>query len=41
MGCWSPHFSRRLNDWEMREVDFLFRKLQPLVVRRSVENTLS
>ena len=38
---WSPHFLRRLNDWEMREVDFLFRKLQPLVVRRSVENTLS
>ncbi|RVW79726.1 hypothetical protein CK203_042340 [Vitis vinifera] len=40
-GCWSPHFSRPLNDWEIREVESLFQKLHPLVVRRDVEGTLS
>ena len=29
MGCWSPRFSRYLNDWEMGEVESLFQKLQP------------
>ena len=23
LGCWSPRFSRRLNDWEMGEVEFV------------------
>ncbi|RVW43704.1 hypothetical protein CK203_080516 [Vitis vinifera] len=25
LGCWSPRFSRHLNDWEMGEVEALFR----------------
>ena len=37
----SPHFSRHLNDWEMGEVESLFRKLQPLAVRRDAEDFLS
>ena len=35
LSSWSPHFSRHLNDWKMGEGESLFRKLQPLVVRRS------
>ena len=38
---WSPCFSRQDNDGVLGDVDNLFRKLQPLVVRREVEDTLS
>ena len=38
LGCWGPHFSRHLNDWEMGDVESLFWKM---VVRRDVEDTLS
>ena len=38
-GCWNPHFSR--HSWELEEVEGLFRKLHPLVVRREVEDALS
>ena len=38
LGCWSPHFSRHLNNWEMGDVESLFWKM---VVRRDVEDTLS
>ena len=41
LGCWNPHFSRHFNDWELEEVEGLFRKLQPLVVRREVKDVLS
>ena len=41
LGYWSPHFSRHLNDWEMGEVESLFRKLHSLAVRRDVDYTLS
>ena len=41
LGCWNPCFSRHLNDWEMGEVESLFRKLHSLAVRRDVEDTLS
>ena len=34
-------FSRQDNDGVLGDVDNLFRKLQPLVVRREVEDTLS
>ena len=33
--CWIPHFLRHFNDWELEEVEALFRNLNPLVVRRS------
>ena len=35
------HFSRHFNDWELEEVEGLFRKLHHLVVRREVEDVLS
>ena len=41
MGSWNPHFSRHFNDWELEEVEGLFRKLHPLVMRREVEDVLS
>ena len=41
MGSWNPHFSRYFNDWELEEVEGLFRKLHPLVMRREVEDVLS
>ena len=41
LGCWNPHFSRHFNDWELEEVESLFWKLHPLVVRREVEDALS
>ena len=41
LGSWSPRFSRHFNDWEMEEIEGLFPKLQPLVVRRDVEDVLS
>ena len=40
-GCWNSHFSRHFNDWELEEVEGLFRKLHPLVVRREVKDVLS
>ena len=41
LGCWNPHFSRHFNDWELEEVESLFWKFHPLVVRREVEDALS
>ena len=41
LGCWSPRFSRHLNDWEMGEVESLYWKLHSLAVRRDVEDALS
>ena len=41
LGSWNPHFSTHFNDWELEEVEGLFRKLQPLVVRREVKDVLS
>ncbi|RVX02158.1 hypothetical protein CK203_025462 [Vitis vinifera] len=34
LGSWNPHFSTHFNDWELEEVEGLFRKLQPLVLMR-------
>ena len=41
VGSWNPLFSRHFNDWEMEEVEGLFRKLHPLVLNRDVEDVLS
>ncbi|RVX22614.1 hypothetical protein CK203_012542 [Vitis vinifera] len=40
-GCWNPPFSRHFNDWELKEVEGLFQNLNPLMVRREVEDVLS
>ena len=40
-GCWNPPFLRHFNDWELKEVEGLFRNLNPLMVRREVEDVLS
>ena len=41
LGSWSPFFSRHLNNWELGEAEALFHKLQPLVVRREVDDVMS
>ena len=41
LGSWSPRFSRHLYDWELREVEALFSKLQPLIVRKEVEDVMN
>ena len=41
VGSWNPLFSRHFNDWEMEEVEGLFRKLHPLVLNRDVKDVLS
>ena len=41
LGYWSLCFLRHLNDWEMGEMEPLFRKLHSLVIRRDVKDTLS
>ncbi|RVW53603.1 WD repeat-containing protein WDS-like [Vitis vinifera] len=40
-GSRGPHFSRHFNDWELGDVETLFQKLHPLVVKRDVEDTPS
>ena len=40
LGYWSICFLRHLNDWEMGEMEPLFRKLHSLVIRRDVKDTL-
>ena len=40
-GSWNPCFSRHFNDWELVEVETLFRKLCSLVVKREVKDKLS
>ena len=34
MGHWNPIFARHNNDWEMREVEALFKRLHKHVLRR-------
>ena len=41
VGSWNPLFSRHFNDWEMEEVEGLFRKIHPLVLHSDVEDVLS
>ena len=39
-GRWSPCFSRQFNNWELDEVESSFWKLQLVVIKREVEDSL-
>ena len=39
-GCWAPHFSKRLNDWEVELVERFFMRLQRWRVSSDEEDRL-
>lgn len=39
-GCWNPVFISQINDWQLREVEELLRRLQVQVIKRGVEDVM-